>query len=265
MQRFLIVILLTSSAIACFAQIESIPQKDSTHSWNELITWIETPPKFPGGEDSLWCFIESNLDFQTLNNGKHQGRILSYFVIDTTGKVINIETNPEFTQKLSIVLNDSVIETEIKRVLNLLPDWSPGIQRDKPVRVKYSIPFKIPYTDFRCKTIENLTAVYWKVEKPAQFRFGGEKETKKSIEKFVGKNGIWPSQDDCYGKVNVRVLINEQGELSDYMILRGLDGCQGFNEEALRLVRMMPNWVPAEINGKPAKSYTVIPISFILR
>ena len=63
----------------------------------------------------------------------------------------------------------------------------------------------------------------------------------------------------------MRVIINEQGELSDFVILRGLDGCRGFNEEALRLVGLMPNWQPAKINGKPVKSYTMIPINFMLR
>jgi len=61
------------------------------------------------------------------------------------------------------------------------------------------------------------------------------------------------------------VKINENGDLSDFVILRGLDGCREFNEEALRLVGLMPNWKPAEIKGKPVKSYTVIPISLILR
>lgn len=261
MQKLLILTLLTFTTLTGFSQTEI----DSVNSDYEMITYIETSPQFPGGEDSLWCFIESKLDFKILNCAKHQGRVLSYFEIDTTGKVINIETNPEFTQRLNSVLNDSLIENEIKRVLKLLPDWSPGLQRDKPIRLKYALPFKIPYTDFKCKTWNNPTAAYWKVDKYAQFRYKGENETKESIAKFIGENGIWPSQDDCAGIVYVRVIINEQGELSDLLILRGLDGCRGFNEEALRLVGIMPNWKPAEINGKPVKSYTVIPISFILR
>lgn len=261
MQKLLIISILTFITLTGFSQTEI----DSISSDYEMITYIETPPHFPGGEDSLWCFIESKLDFNILNYTKHQGRVLSYFEIDTTGEVINIETNPEFTQRLNSVLNDSLIENEIKRVLKLLPNWSPGLRREKPVRVKYVLPFKIPYSDFKCKTMDNPTAAYWKVDKYAEFRYKGAKETKESIEKFIGENGIWPSQDDCTGKVYIRAIINEKGELSDFIILQGLDGCNGFNAEALRIVGLMPKWIPAEINGKPVKSYTVIPISFILR
>ena len=248
-----------------FSQTENEISVDSLAVDEEMITYIETPPKFHGGEDSLWCFIENNLDFKILNYSNSQGKVLVFFEIDTTGKVINIQTNPDYTQRLEWLVNDSLIESEIKRVIKLLPDWEPGLQRDKPIRVKYTLPIKIPYTDYKCKTIDNPTTTYWKVDKYAQFRYKGEKETKESLEKFIGENGIWPSQDDCIGKVYVRVIINEKGELSDFVILRGLDGCRGFNEEALRLIGLMPNWKPAEINGKPVKSYTVIPISFILR
>ncbi len=265
MQRNLIILFISFLGLTGFSQTENDSIVDSLSVGDEMITYLETPPIFPGGEDSLWCFIESNLDFKILNYSKHQGKVLVFFEIDTTGKVINIQTNPEYTQRLEWLVNDSIIENEVKRVITLLPDWRPGLQRDKPVRVKYTMLFKIPYTDYKCKTIENPTAAYWKVDKYAQFRYKGEKETKESIEKFIGENGIWPSQDDCFGKVYVRVIINEQGKLSDFVILRGLDGCRGFNEEALRLVDLMPNWQPAKINGKPVKSYTVIPINFMLR
>ncbi|MDI3545553.1 MAG: hypothetical protein PWP68_970 [Rikenellaceae bacterium] len=265
MQRFLIIILLNSFALIGFSQTKIDSKIDSVSSDYELIDYIETPPQFPGGEDSLWCFIENNLDFKILNYSKHQGEVLVFFEIDTTGKVINIQTNPDYTQRLESLVNDSLIENEIKRVIKLLPDWKPGLLINKPIRVQYILPINIPYTDFKCKTIDNPTTAYWKVDKYAQFQYKGEKETKESIEKFIGENGIWPSQDDCIGTVYVRVLINEQGELSDFVILRGLDGCRGFNEEALRLVGLMPNWKPAEIDGKPVKSYTVIPISFVIR
>lgn len=265
MQRFLIIILLTSFALTGFSQTKIDSKIDSVSSDYELIDYIETHPQFPGGEDSLWCFIENNIDFKILNYSNHQGKVLVFFEIDTTGKVVNVQTNPDYTQRLEWLVNDSLIENEIRRVIKLLPDWKPGLQINKPIRVQYILPINIPYTDFKCKTVDNPTTAYWKVDKYAQFLYKGEKETKESIEKFIGENGIWPSQDDCFGKVYVRVLINEQGELSDFVVLRGLDDCRGFNEEALRLVRLMPNWKPAEIGGKPVKSYTVIPISFVIR
>jgi hypothetical protein len=266
MRYFLIIILLTIFFIKGNSQIhEELYTSDSITILDQPLSFIETHPTFPSGDDSLWCFIESNLNFELLNYQDKYGKVLAFFNIDTTGKVFNIETNPVHTQRFSWYIKDSLIENEIKRVIKLSPIWSPGLQRDRPVPVGYVLPINIPYTDYKCDRIENPTAIYWKVDKYAQFHYKDEKETKKSLEKFVGENGVWPSQDDCSGKVFIRVIINEQGELSDYLILKGLDSCRGFNKEALRLVELMPKWIPAELDGKPVKSYTVIPISFILR
>lgn len=264
MQRLLIILIVSSLGLTCFSQIEQEISLDSLVQNEEMITCIEIPPKFHGGEDSLWCFIESNLDFKTLNYSNKQGKVIVIFEIDTVGKVNNVQTNPDYTQRLEWLVNDSLIEYEIKRVIKLLPDWEPGLQREKPIRVQFTLPIKIPYTDYKCKTINNPTMAYWEVDKQAQFLYKGGKDTKESIEKFVIENGIWPSQANCFGRVHVRAIINEQGELSDFVIIRGLDGCNGYNEEALRLIGLMPNWKPAKIKGKQVKSYTMITINFIL-
>ncbi|MDQ3112104.1 MAG: hypothetical protein M3R17_19650 [Bacteroidota bacterium] len=39
----------------------------------------------------------------------------------------------------------------------------------------------------------------------------------------------------------------------------------GFNGEALRLVKSMPNWIPGKMNGKPVRTEMTIPIKFILQ
>ncbi|MBN2730682.1 MAG: hypothetical protein JXR53_15765 [Bacteroidales bacterium] len=122
---------------------------------NEMIMYIGTPPRFHGGEDSLWCFIERNLDFTVLNNSQHQGVVIVSFEIDTTGKVIHVRTNPESTQGREWLVNDRLIEDEIKRVFKRMPDWEPGLQKDKPIRVPYIMPIPIPYTKFKCESMGN--------------------------------------------------------------------------------------------------------------
>ena len=52
MQRFLIIILLTSFALTGFSQTKIDSKIDSVSSDYELIDYIETSPQFPGGEDS---------------------------------------------------------------------------------------------------------------------------------------------------------------------------------------------------------------------
>jgi protein TonB len=35
---------------------------------------------------------------------------------------------------------DASLDKEAVRVLRMMPKWKPGIQRGKPVRVKYTVP-----------------------------------------------------------------------------------------------------------------------------
>ena len=113
--------------------------------------------------------------------------------------------------------------------------------------------------------MDNPTAAYWEVDKDAQFRYKGETNTKSSIDSYTLDNVAWISPGDCFGKVYVRIVINEHGEVTDYFILRGLDVCKGYNEEALRVVRLMPKWSPAVKDGKAVRSTVVIPIRFEYR
>ena len=230
-----------------------------------MISSFGTVPQFPGGVDSLLCFIESKLNFKILDDTKHKGKILAFFIIDTTGKVTDIEINPESTQLIHGVINDSLIENEFKRVLNLLPDWTPGLQKGKPVQVSYHLAFKIPYKDVKCKIMNNPTFTYSEVDEYPQFRYKEEINTINSIHTFIAEKSIFESQGDRYGRVYVRIVINEQGALTDYFILRGLDVCKGYNEEALRVIGLMPKWSPAVKDGKAVRSTVVIPIRFEYR
>ncbi len=138
-------------AILTFSTLLISAQESDTLS--VIIDPIETEPIFPGGNDSLCCFIETNLNFKILNSTDKTGKIIVFFNIDTTGQVLDIEINPELLQKLSGVINDRIIENEIKRVIQLMPRWKPATQRNKAIKVQYALPIRIPYTDFKCKNL----------------------------------------------------------------------------------------------------------------
>ena len=64
-------------------------------------------------------------------------------------------------------------------------------------------------------------------------------------------------------KVHVKFSVSADGTLSNVEILRGQEG--GLNEEAIRLVKMMPKWTPGRMNGKAVKVRSVqIPVNFML-
>jgi protein TonB len=64
------------------------------------------------------------------------------------------------------------------------------------------------------------------------------------------------------GTVVIRFIVNEKGEISDPVIVKDIGG--GCGEEALRVVRAMPAWLPGANRGIPVKVQMNLPVKFKL-
>jgi protein TonB len=65
------------------------------------------------------------------------------------------------------------------------------------------------------------------------------------------------------GKVFVTFVVEVDGAISDVRVLRGIGG--GCDEEAIRVVRSMPKWVPGKQRGVPVRVQFNLPIKFTLQ
>jgi protein TonB len=84
-----------------------------------------------------------------------------------------------------------------------------------------------------------------------------------SLEAFISKNFVHPkSYESVYAKVYIRFKVDTNGKVSDFKILRSSH--KEYSEEALRVLPLMPNWVPAENQGKVVPSYFTLPLRFRL-
>ncbi len=87
---------------------------------------------------------------------------------------------------------------------------------------------------------------------------GGDKEFKK----FVAKNLIYPSSS-LSGVVYVAFIIDKNGTVVKNCVKVSKSILPDeFNEEAIRIVRLLPNWTPAMQEGKPFKIRRRVPIYF---
>ena len=93
---------------------------------------LEVLPQFPGGNDSLFAFLERNLHYPPMARqlGK-QGTVIVNFCVDSTGKITNLLIKKPL---------GSGCDEEALRVVNLLPNFSPGIQNGKAVNVYINLP-----------------------------------------------------------------------------------------------------------------------------
>lgn len=64
------------------------------------------------------------------------------------------------------------------------------------------------------------------------------------------------------GIVTVGFIIGKDGTVSEVKIVKGIDPL--LDNEALRVVKLMPKWKPGEEKGKPCLTYFCIPVNFSL-
>ncbi len=70
-------------------------------------------------------------------------------------------------------------------------------------------------------------------------------------------------EDAIQGTVYVTFVIETDGAVSHVKVLRGIGG--GCDEEAVRVVTLMPDWKPGYQDGEPVRVQFNLPIRFILR
>ena len=106
----------------------------------------------------------------------------------------------------------------------------------------------------------NNDSIYVKVEKDAVFP-GGEA----AMFKWIADHIKYPEEckaKGIQGRVYVQFVVNKDGSLSDAKILRSPD--KALSQEAIRVVKAMPKWKPAQNKGKVVRSYFRLPIIFKL-
>lgn len=62
------------------------------------------------------------------------------------------------------------------------------------------------------------------------------------------------------GSVLVRFVIKEDGKIDQVEIVRGIG--MGCDEEALRIIRNMPQWIPGQKEGKTVPVYSSLAVNF---
>jgi protein TonB len=80
--------------------------------------------------------------------------------------------------------------------------------------------------------------------------------------KFIGKNYKTPNVKNLKGKVFVMFVIEKDGSLTDIKVLRDIG--HGTGEEAVRVLKECPKWLPGEQNGQKVRVLYSLPISIQL-
>jgi TonB family protein len=82
---------------------------------------------------------------------------------------------------------------------------------------------------------------------------------------FLANNLIYPmeaAKNSIQGTVYISFIVDRDGSITNIKLLRGIGG--GCDEESLRIVNLMPKWIPGTQNGKPVRVIFNMPISYKL-
>jgi protein TonB len=74
---------------------------------------------------------------------------------------------------------------------------------------------------------------------------------------------VMARESGIQGRVFVTFVVEKDGSITDVRVLRGIGG--GCDEEALRVVKNMPRWMPGKQRNVPVRVQFNMPINFILK
>ncbi len=107
---------------------------------------------------------------------------------------------------------------------------------------------------------QDSSMVYDFPEKMAQFPGGAD-----AMDMFIRKNLEYPAalkESGVVGKVYVQFIVEKDGTITDVKVRRGTN--TGLDNEAVKVIEKMPNWLPGSVRGKKVRVKQTIPITFSL-
>jgi TonB family protein len=83
---------------------------------------------------------------------------------------------------------------------------------------------------------------------------------------FIEENMHYPKkcvEKSIQGRVIITFVVERSGKLSNIRVARGVH--PALDKEAIRIVKLMPRWIPGRQNGIPLRVKYIIPVTFRLK
>lgn len=221
-------------------------------SEEEVFLYVEEMPQFADGDKALVEYISQEVKYPiTAIDHGISGRVICTFVINSKGKVTNV-------QVISSV--DPDLDQEAIRVIQNMPDWTPGKQRGKQVAVKYTLPIVFslgaPESSEEILKIESM-----KPENMPKFP-GGEE----ALMEYIKKELRYPPtaiDNGIQGRVLCTYVVGTSGKVTKVQVIRSVH--PDLDNEAIRVIENMPDWIPGQMDGKKVAVEYTLPIIFKLQ
>lgn len=217
--------------------------------------------------DKFYSFLKENLRYPAeAKANKLEGKVFLSFVVEKDGSLMDIKVD----RKLGLGTDEEAV-----RVLKESPKWQPGIQNGNVVRVKYNIPINFNLGTSPANGANQPTLQLSFVASPTQedkvYDFTSLDQAPSfpggiaQFYAFLARTVKYPEEaqtKNVQGKVYASFVIEKNGELSDIKIDKGLGS--GLDEEAIRVLKLSPHWIPGNKDKTVVRVKYHIPIKFSL-
>ncbi len=212
--------------------------------------------------------------------------VVVIFNVDEDGSISNVRVkdpvHPDF-------------DKEAIRVVQKMEKWTPAMSNGRQVRSKFHVTImflNIPYPEPNYQSdslVTTLGLVRCDVDSTSSKKEMGSKSDsnydddddmimgmiveqkpvfpggQKALMEFLKSNLVYPKaarDSSIQGRVIIKFTVEKDGSITDVEVVRGVH--PALDEEAVRVVSMMPKWQPAMRKGDPIRSKFSLPIYFRL-
>lgn len=217
--------------------------------------WVrpEENPSFSGGSGAAARFKDENLKYPDAALSNMIGGTVSVqFIVNENGSLTDLSVSSGVCPSL---------DAEALRVSRLMPPWQPGKEKGRIVKVRSGANFNFnpPSTGIGIAG-EPPTEVFVVVQEMPVFP-GGDS----TLMKFIKSNIQYPKNakdKNIQGRVILRFCVTNEGKIAKVGVLKGVD--PEIDQEAIRVIKMLPEWKPGKQGGKPVNVWYSVPVTFAL-
>ncbi len=239
-------------------------QKTASVGEGKIIENPEIPAMYTGGPAEMNRFITNNLSYPADAVERNaQGLVVYTFVVEKDGTLSNFNL---------IHRADSLLNEEALRILKLMPPWRPAKWKGDFVRSSTYVPMyfrlnknarvarRAAQQNPVAKVNEEIvnSEVYTIVDKMPVYTYGDE-----ALADFISHQMRYPKearQQGIEGRIICSFIVATDGSISNIEVIQGINS--QLDKEAVRVLSLMPRWIPGENNGEKVNVKCLLPIDF---
>lgn len=272
-RRFLLILSVSFLTVGIATHHTSLMAQEPPLSVSNSI--IEDPdviPMYSGGSGEMHRFIANTLRYPADAVAREaQGLVVYTFVVEKDGTLSNFKM---------IHNADSLLNEEALRILKQMPPWRPARYKGEIVRSESYVPmyFKLnknarattttrpsssatakAYAKTDREIIEN-SDIYTIVDRMPEYSNGAT-----TLGQFISHNIRYPQearQNGIEGRILCSFIVTAEGLITNIEVVDGLH--PQLDDEAVRVLGLMPRWIPGENGGVKVNVKCLLPIDFTI-